>query len=246
VQEIFRVDPRPRDPDEEGCTGYAPVLIWSRAAGDDEHPMDFNCDMFISDTAVPKPPAADSSGLLMERENPSVAASQPEESGRPFLNDFATAVISGSPNGLLSMPESPSIGGRNRYSRGRSRRRPTPNRIHIGMSIPQQRLHRRQCTERTPNVIDTRWDCYRNLRIVPEFVIHIQVGGLTSQENIYTVYFTGFDNNDIEIGQLKRQIATGMKWYIQCIQNMHQSYSSSFTKYWCWYFDVVYDRPGSW
>ena len=68
-------------------------------------------------------------------------------------------------------------------------------------------VNRRQCTERTPGQVDTRWDCDLNLPTLQQLVTEIQVNGLTSQEDTYAVYFTGFDNNDVVIGLLKGSIA---------------------------------------
>lgn len=86
-------------------------------------------------------------------------------------------------------------------------RRSESDAIENRHSKPEKTVNRRQCTERTPGQVDTRWDCDLNLPTLQQLVTEIQVNGLTSQEDTYAVYFTGFDNNDVVIGLLKGSIA---------------------------------------
>ena len=272
VQEIFRLDPRPHDTDSE-CTGYTPILIWSREGGDEPAAQDFYCDVFVSDTPVAppppppvEPPTVNAPPALLrrlqvpqERSAPNEADVQPSNiAGRQNPDtDAFWDVLSGidmekrvdSANQILEarfdsttvtdahIATSPLSGSATEVRR---KNREAQN------TTSSTKLNRRQCTERNPGQNDDIWDCDEYLPTLQEILTEIQVNGLTSQEDSYAVYFTGFENDATVVGRLKGQIAAWMKWYIQCVLGTHQDDDTSGTKYWYWYFDVVYDEEGSW
>lgn len=116
----------------------------------------------------------------------------------------------------------------------------------VWSSTSAMELDRRQCTERNPDKFDTRWDCDEYLPTLQQIVARIQSNGITIQEDMYAVYFTGFENNDVVIGRLKGWIAAWMKWYIQCVLETHRLEGTTGTRYWYWYFDVVSDLDEDW
>jgi hypothetical protein len=267
VQEIFRLDPRPHDTDSE-CTGYTPILIWSREGGDEEAPQDFYCDVFVSDTPVapPPPPPANAPRALLRRlqepqEHPASdkAGVQPLNiAGRQNLDNDAFK------DGLSRVNMNRRLDSTDQTPDARFVSK-TATDAHIATSrlfgsatevwrqkdeakntTSNTKLNRRLCTERNPGQNDDIWDCDEYLPTLQEIVTEIQDNGLTSQEDSYAVCFTGFRNDVTVIGILKGQIAAWMKWYIQCILETRQDDDTSGTQYWYWYFDVVYDEEGSW
>ena len=260
MQEIFRLDPRPHDTDGE-CTGYTPILIWSREGGDEEAPQDFYCDVFVSDTpvALPPPPPLDAPLALLRRLSEPQEHTTPDKTDGQHINDADQQNLNtyGFSDMLSDIDMDKRVGSTKQILNARfistavtNAQRGTSHLLGRTTEALRQKdegqnttsnttLVRRQCTERNPGHPSNLWDCDEDLPTLQQIVTEIQSNGLTSQEDSYAVYFTGFENDVTVIGRLKGQIAAWMKWYIQCIVEAHSDDDTSFTKYWYWYFDVV-------